>query len=316
MIEPGYGREDTDMTNHGQQEDRSLKGRYCMVTGASSGIGREIALGLARRDAKVFLVCRDPGRGRSAQEYIRQQSGNDEVHLLLADLSAQKQVKDLAADFMQQHGVLHLLVNNAGVIMGKRVLTEDGIEMTFAVNYLACFLLTNLLLGALREGAPSKIVNLTTSLHRMAKLDFDNLQGEKSFGRDSAYGRSKLAVILFTYELAMRLEGSGITVNCVCPGACSSGIWSHSSRTINAFFHALMKGPEQGAVVPLHLACSSGVEGLTGRYFETKQHLRISRVNVRGTESKSSPVTYDRETAARLWKLSERLTGLAGSPRV
>jgi NAD(P)-dependent dehydrogenase (short-subunit alcohol dehydrogenase family) len=302
-----------DMKDYAQGEDGSLKDRYCMVTGASSGIGREIALGLARRDARVFLVCRDPGRGRAAQEYIRRQSGNNDVHLLMADLSVQDQIRMLAMDYVQQHGVLHLLVNNAGVIMGKRVLTADGIEMTFAVDYLSYFLLTNLLLGALKAGAPSKIVNMTTSLHRMAKLDFGNLQGEKSFGRDSAYARSKLAVVLFTYELARRLEGSGITVNCVCPGACSSTIWSHSSRTIDSFFHALMKGPEQGAVLPLHLACASGVEGLTGRYFETKQHLKITRVNVNGTESKSSHLSYDRETAAKLWEVSERLTGLAGS---
>jgi len=296
--------------------DKSLKNRFCMVTGASSGIGREIALGLACRDASLFLVCRDAGRGNSALEYIRQQSGNDNIHLLMADLSSQKQVRAMAEDFQRRYGKLHLLVNNAGVIMGKRVLTEDGIEMTFAVNYLACFLLTNLLLDSLRKGAPSKVVNLTTSLHRTTRLDFDNLQGEKSFGRESAYSRSKLAVILFTYELARRLEGSGITVNCVCPGACSSEIWSHSSKTINAFFHALMKGPEEGAVVPLHLSCASDVEGLTGRYFETKQHLKITRVNVKGTESKSSPVTYDREAAARLWKLSEQFTGLAGAPRL
>jgi len=301
------------MESSGESINESLKNRSCMVTGASSGIGREIALGLARRNATVFLVCRDAGRGRSAQEYVRQQSGNADVHLLLADLSSQKQVRAMAADFLGRQGKLHLLVNNAGVIMGRRVLTEDGFEMTFAVNYLSCFLLTNLLLDALRNGAPSKIVNLTTSLHRMAKLDFDNLQGEKAYRRDEAYGRSKLAVIIFTYELARRLEGSGITVNCVCPGACSSGIWSHSSRMIDAFFHALMKGPEEGAVVPLHLACSSRVEGLTGRYYETKQHLRITKVNVKGTESESSPVTYDREAAARLWEVSERLTGLTGS---
>jgi len=294
--------------------DQSLKNRCCMVTGASSGIGREIALGLARKNATVFLVCRDQGRGSSAQDYIRQHSGNADVHLLLADLSVQKQVRSLAADFKRRHGVLHLLVNNAGVIIGRRVLTEDGIEMTFAVNYLGCFLLTNLLLGALKEGAPSKIVNLTTSLHRMAGLDFGNLQGEKSFGRESAYARSKLAIILFTYELARRLEGTGITVNCVCPGACSSGIWSHSSRTIDALFRVLMKEPGEGARLPLHLACSSDVEGQTGRYFQTRQHLKITRVKVEGTESKSSPVTYDRDTAARLWKLSEQLTGLAGSP--
>ncbi len=301
------------MKNDKQVGEAMLENRYCMVTGASSGIGREIALGLAWRGAKVFMVCRDPGRGSAAQDYIRRQSGNDDIHLLLADLSVQKQVRALADNFMREHGKLHLLVNNAGIIMGKRVLTQDGIEMTFAVDYLAYFLLTNLLLDALKKGAPSRIVNLTTSLHKTVRLDFDNLQGEKSFGRESSYARSKLAVVLFTYELAGRLEGSGITVNCVCPGACSSGIWSQSSRTINAFFHALMKGPEQGAVLPLHLACSSSIEGLTGRYFETKQHLKVSKVNVKGTESKSSAASYDKETAARLWKISERLTGLAGT---
>ncbi len=301
------------MKNDKQVGEAMLKDRYCMVTGASSGIGREIALGLAQRGAKVFMVCRDPGRGHAAQEYIWRQSGNSDIHLLMADLSVQDQVRMLAMDFMQQHGVLHLLVNNAGVIMGRRVLTADGIEMTFAVDYLSYFLLTNLLLGALRAGAPSKIVNMTTSLHRMAKLDLDNLQGEKSFSRDSAYARSKLAVVLFTYELARRLEGSGITVNCVCPGACSSGIWSQSSRTIDSFFHALMKGSEQGAVLPLHLACSSSVQGLSGRYFETKQHLKMSKVNVKGTESRSSAASYDKDAAATLWQMSERLTGLVGS---
>ena len=304
------------MENSGQLIDKSLKNRSCMVTGASSGIGREIALGLARRDATVYMVCRDFGRGRSALEYIRQQSGNPDIHVLLADLSVQKQVRALAEDFTRQHGRLHLLVNNAGVIMGRRVLTEDGIEMTFAVNYIACFLLTNLLLGALKEGAPSKIVNLTTSLHRMAGLDFGNLQGEKAYRRDEAYARSKLAVIIFTYELARRLEGTGIAVNCVCPGATRSGIWAHSSRLIDAFFHALMKGPEEGARLPLYLSCSAQADGLTGRYFQTGQHLRISKVNVTGTMSKSSPVTYDRETAAKLWEVSEQLTGLAGFPRV
>jgi NAD(P)-dependent dehydrogenase (short-subunit alcohol dehydrogenase family) len=231
--------------------------------------------------------------------------------VLLADLSAQKQIRALADNYAREHGRLHLLVNNAGIIMGKRVLTEDGIEMTFAVDYLAYFLLTNLLLDALKKGAPSRIVNLTTSLHKTVRLDFDNLQGEKSFGRESSYARSKLAVVLFTYDLARRLEGSGVTVNCVCPGACGSGIWSQSSRMIDAFFHALMKGPDQGAVLPLHLACSPGVEGMSGRYFETKQHLKISKVNVKGTESRSSAASYDKEAAARLWKESERLTGLS-----
>jgi len=287
-----------------------------MVTGASSGIGREIALGLARRDATVYMVCRDFGRGRSALEYIRQQSGNLDVHVLLADLSVQKQVRALAEDFTRQHGRLHLLVNNAGVIMGRRVLTEDGIEMTFAVNYIACFLLTNLLLGDLKEGAPSKIVNLTSAAHWTANLDFDNLQGGKVYRRDTVYARSKLAVIIFTYELARRLEGTGIAVNCVCPGATRSGIWAHSSRLIDAFFHALMKGPEEGARLPLYLSCSAQADGLTGRYFQTGQHLRISKVNVTGTMSKSSPVTYDRETAAKLWEVSEQLTGLAGFPRL
>jgi len=297
--------------SNGKLIDQSLKNRCCMVTGASSGIGREIALGLARRDATVFLVCRDFGRGSSAQQYIRQHSGNLDVHVLLADLSVQDQVRALAQDFNRRHGSLHLLVNNAGVIMGRRVLTGDGFEMTFAVNYLACFLLTNLLLGTLSKSAPSRIVNLATSLHRFTRLDFDNLQGERSFGRDSAYAGSKLAVISFTYELARRLEGSGVTVNCVCPGACSSEIWSQASGLVNSVFHAVMKGPGEGATLPLYLACSDDLNGVSGRYYETKQHLRISKVKVKGALSKSSPASYDRVVAARLWELSERLTGLA-----
>ena len=304
------------MENHERLIDQSLKNRYCMVTGASSGIGREIALGLARRDATVFMVCRDAGRGDAAKQYIRQQSGNPDVHLLLADMSVQQQVRALAEDFTGKHGRLHLLVNNAGVIMGRRVLTQDGFEMTFAINYLACFTLTNLLLGPLKEGAPSKVVNLTTALHRMAGLDFDNLQGEKVYRRDEAYARSKLAVIIFTYELARRLEGSGITVNCVCPGATGSGIWAHSSRLVDTFFHIFMKGPEEGAKLPLYLSCPGQADGLTGRYFQTGQHLKISKVKVAGAMSKSSPASYDSQTAAGLWELSERLTGLAGSPRL
>ena len=296
--------------------EQSLKDLSCMVTGASSGIGREISLGLARSGATLFLVCRDAGRGNSAREYIRQQSGNTDVHLLLADLSDQRQVRALAEDFARQRGRLHLLVNNAGVIMGRRVLTEDGIEMTFAVNYVACFLLTNLLLGALKEGAPSKIVNMTSAAHWTAGIDFENLQGEKAYRRDEAYARSKLAVIIFTYELARRLEGTGITVNCVCPGAVRSGIWAHSSRLVDAFFRVFMKGPEEGAKLPLYLACSAQADSITGRYFRTRQHLRTSKVVVASTMSMSSPVTYDREIATKLWALSERLTGLAGAPRL
>lgn len=291
---------------------QDMSGMSCLVTGANSGIGKEIALGLLKMGAGVTMLCRDPGRGKTAMEDLKNRSGRKSVDLIVADLSSQKQVRAASQAYRQAHAKLHVLVNNAGIVMDDRVLTEDGIEMTFAVNYLAYFLLTNLLVDILKTSAPSRVVNMASMAHMTARIDFDNLQGEKSYSRDAAYARSKLADILFTYELARRLEGTGVTANCVCPGAVYSTLWEDSSKIVDGLFKLFMKGPEQGARLPLYLACSPDVEGLSCRYFQTKQHLKFQRVNPRGTAARSSKETYDRDIAGKLWAVSEKLTGLSG----
>jgi retinol dehydrogenase 14 len=288
---------------------QDMNGKYCLVTGANSGIGKEIALGLLKMGAHVTMLCRDPGRGKAALEDIRHISGNRSVDLIVADLASQKQVRAAASTYLDRYEKLHVLVNNAGIVMDSRVLTEDGIEMTFAVNYLAYFLLTNLLIGILKNSAPSRVVNLSSMAHRAARIDFDNLQGEKGYNRDASYAQSKLADILFTYELAKRLEGTGVTANCVCPGGVCSTLWEDSSKIVNGFFKLFMKGPEEGARLPLYLACSPEVEGISCRYFQTRQHLKFQHVNPRGTITRSSTETYKMDVAKKLWAISEKLTG-------
>jgi len=280
-----------------------------MVTGASDGIGREIALGLARLGAAVVMVCRNPDKGRAATEEIRRKSPDAVLDLMLADLSSQAQVRRLAEGFKQKYRALNVLVNNAGIVMDNRALTEDGVEMTLAVNYLAPFLLTVLLVDVLKAGSPSRIVNMTSMVHRSIHLDLDNLQGEKRYSRDQVYGQSKLADIFLTYELARRLQGTGVTANCVCPGAVASNIWTNSNPVINAFFK-LMKGPQEGARLPLYLASSEEVEGVTGGYFQTRQNLWFEKVRTGNTACPSSRSTYDLKKSAELWEMSKRLTGL------
>jgi len=287
-----------------------IRGKLCMVTGASSGIGREIAAGLAAKGAQVVMVCRDRLRGKAAMEEIAGCTGNNNVELLLADLSSQRQIRDLAYNYQSGHTALHVLVNNAGVIVDNRELTEDGIEKTFAVNYLAYFMLANLLADLLKRSAPARVVNLTSMVHRTVSLDFNNLQGEKRYNRDLAYAQSKLADAVFSHELGRRLEGTGVTVNCVCPGAVSSRLWENSNRIVNGIFKSFMKGPQEGARLPVYLASAGELEGLTCRYFQTGQHLKPARVNTKGTMTRSSAETYNSEVAARLWEHSKKLTGL------
>lgn len=291
---------------------RDMRGKYCLVTGANGGIGREIALGLAKMGATVIMICRNAERGRATMGEIRQLSGNGGVDLMLADLSSQRQIRDLAAGYATRYGKLHVLVNNAGVVMDRRVLTEDGMETTFSVNYLAYFLLTNLLLSILKGSTPARVVNLVSQAHRTGRLDFDNLQGEQSYNRDRAYAQSKLADIIFTYELARRLEGTGVTANCVCPGAVHSNLWEESSRIVSGFFRLFIKGPEEGARLPLHLACSPDLEGVTCKYYETGQHLRWQRVFVKGRVARSSRATYNDVVARKLWEISGKLTNFSG----
>jgi retinol dehydrogenase-14 len=276
--------------------------KVCLITGATSGIGKATAMGLANMGASVVMVARDRGRGEAVMAEITAKSGNASVDLMLADLSSQEQIRRLADEFEGVYPRLDVLINNAGLFRSERTTTADGIEMTFAVNHLAYFLLTNLLLGVLRTSAPSRIVNVSSGDHSNGIIDFDDLQGEKGYKGAKAYSQSKLANVLFTYELARRLDGSGITVNCLHPGAgvrtnFGSGVSGAFGLIVRAL-RPLMKSPEQGAETSIYLASSPEVEGLSGRYFAKK------------AEARSSDVSYDERLARRLWGASTQLTKL------
>jgi len=276
--------------------------KVCLITGATSGIGKATAMGLANMGASVVMVGRDRGRGEAALAEIKEKSANASVDLMLADLSSQEDICRLADEFKEAYPRLDVLINNAGVIRSKRVTTADGIEMTFAVNHLAYFLLTNLLLDVLKASAPSRIINVASGEQRNATIDFDDLQGEKEYKTAKAYGQSKLANVLFTYELARRLEGTGVSANCLHPGAgvrtnLGSGVSGVFGFTVRALT-PLMKSPEKGAETSIYLASSPEVEGLSGGYF------------VKKAEAHSSDVSHDERIARRLWEASAELTNL------
>lgn len=277
-----------------------------MITGASSGIGRAAALALARMGASVVLVCRDRGRGETAAAEIRTRSGNPDVTLMLADLSSQAQIRRLAGEFRASGRPLHVLLNNAGVIMVRRVETEDGIETTFAVNHLAYFLLTTLLLDRLVASAPARIVNVASDAHHWAGggLDFDDLGNAKRFAIAWAYGRSKLANILFTRELARRLAGTGVTANCLHPGFVGSNFATNNgwiSKAVMTIARPLARTPEKGAETAVYLCASPAVAETSGQYFFDGQPKWPKRY------------AQSDEAARRLWEESERLTAQAGS---
>src|SRR5215213_2753516 len=230
--------------------------KICLITGATSGIGKATAMGLANMGASVVMVGRDRGKGEAVMAEIKEGSANASVDLMLADLSSQEQVRRLADEFKEAYPRLDVLINNAGVIRSKRITTADGIETTFAVNHLAYFLLTNLLLNVLKASAPSRTVNVAS--------------GEQGYKGAKAYSQSKLATVLFTYELARRLEGTGVTANCLHPGVVGTNLGSGVSGVFGFMVRALtplMKSPEKGAETSVYLASSPEVEGLSGRYF-------------------------------------------------
>jgi NAD(P)-dependent dehydrogenase (short-subunit alcohol dehydrogenase family) len=281
-----------------------LQGRVCLVTGASSGIGKATAVGLARMGATVVIVCRDEGRGQAALDEIRTATGSQSAEMMLADLSSLDSVRALAEEYKSRHEHLHVLVNNAGVYYTKRHVTVDGLEAMFAVNYLARFLLTNLLLDVLKASAPSRVVNVAGAYHSSGRIDFDDLQGERSFKGARANHQSKLADVLFTYELARRLEGAGVTANCLHPGIVATSLVEKDEdfprllKVLYKLFKPIARSPEKGAETPLYLASSPEVEGTTGRYFVNRK------------EAPSSPESHDAELAQRLWNVSAELARL------
>jgi NAD(P)-dependent dehydrogenase (short-subunit alcohol dehydrogenase family) len=275
-----------------------MEGKTCMITGANVGIGKQTALNLAKMGARVVMVCRDPEKGENAMAEIQSRSENSQIELMLANLSSMAAIRVLAKEFKNTHEKLDVLINNAGVVPWKRSLTVDGMELTFAVNHLAPFLLTNLLLDTIKASTPARIINLTSGLHTGASIDFDDLQSEKKFGGFHSYKEAKLANVLFTFELARRLEGTGVTVNTVHPGVIKTALGRHSPwylRIGTVFF----KDPEVGAETPTYLASSPEVETVTGKYFKNKEQIQ------------SCDEAYDEAIAKRLWDVSTELTGLA-----
>jgi NAD(P)-dependent dehydrogenase (short-subunit alcohol dehydrogenase family) len=277
-----------------------MAGRTVLVTGGTGGIGGATAAGLAALGARVGVVGRDRARADAAAERIRRSGG--EVDVFLADVSAQREVRRLADEVLAAYPRLDVLVNNVGGYWAHRHTTEDGLERTLAVNHLAPFLLTNLLLDRLRESAPARVVTVSSGAQAMGRIDFDDLQGERGYQGQRAYNQSKLANVLFTYELARRLEGTGVTATVLHPGVVrtafgreDSGAWM---RVMSRVVRPLMKSPEEGARTPIHLASSPEVEGVTGQYFANEQPKR------------SSKASYDPAAAARLWDVSTRLVHL------
>ncbi|HEX7241050.1 MAG TPA: SDR family oxidoreductase [Longimicrobiaceae bacterium] len=276
-----------------------MDGRVCVVTGATTGIGLATALGLARLGARVGIVGRNRERAEAARAAVAREAGPERVDLFLADLSSQAEVRRLAGELRARYGRLDVLVNNAAAYTRRRALTVDGIETQLAVNHLAPFLLTRLLLDPLRAGAPSRVVTVSSEAHRGARLDWGDLQGERMYNGVRAYARSKLANLLFTRELARRTAGTGVTANAAHPGVVGTellfGGWA-PLRLLKPF----LRTPEKGADTSVWLAASPEVEGVSGAYFRDRREIRPSEA------------ALDDSAAARLWKASEELTGVYG----
>lgn len=278
-----------------------LTGKTVVLTGATSGIGRATALGLADEGARLILVGRTPERCEETLAEIRRRTGRDDAVMLRADLSSLKEVRRLADEVLARTDRVHVLLNNAGVTLLQRKLTVDGLEGTFATNHLAYFLLTGLLLPRLRESAPARIVNVASDAHRFGRLDLNDLQNEQRYRAMRVYSQSKTANLLFTQELARRIAGSGVSANALHPGGIRSNLGRSEGKALEAvrkLVGLFLKSPEEGARTSLYLACSPEVEGVSGRYY-AKCRERTPAAHAR-----------DPELARRLWERSEALTGL------
>ncbi len=281
-----------------------LTGKTLLITGATNGIGKAVSIELAKMGGTLVLVGRDPEKTRRTVEEIKSESGNSAIEGLIADLSSMADVRRLAETYKRKYSRLDVLVNDAGGIFATRQVTVDGYERTFATNHLAYFLLTNLLLEMLKASAPSRVINVSSAAHRGAELDFDDLQLEKnySFGGMKAYSQSKLENLLFTYDLARGLAGTGVTVNAVHPGTVATGFGENNNGPMKVgmqFLHRFSLTPEQGADTVVYLASSPEVEGINGKYWVNRR------------QEVSSPASYDEEAQKRLWAVSEQLTGIA-----
>lgn len=293
--------EEIDMPN---SRAGAMAGKTVLVTGGTSGIGRATATGLAAMGARVAISGRDRDRAEQAAREIRTDGGLP-VDVFVADLSSQAEVRRLASEVLQAYPRLDVLVNNVGGCWNGRHVTADGLEHTFALNHLAPFLLTNLLLDRLKQSGPARVVTVASNMQAIGRINFDDLQGEQSYSSSKAYNQSKLANVLFTYELASRLKSSGVTANVLHPGVVRTAFGSEDpggfQRLFGPLMLPLMKAPMQGAATSIHLASNPDLEQVTGQYF------------AKSKPKKSSKRSYDEAAAARLWQVSAEMVGLAGT---
>jgi retinol dehydrogenase 14 len=281
-----------------------MAGKTVLVTGGTGGIGRATAMGLATMGAHLGITGRDCERTEGAARELRA-AGGGQVDLFVADLSSQSEVRRLAEQVLQAYPHIDVLVNNVGGSWNTRHVTADGLEHTFALNHLAPFLLTNLLLDRLTQSAPARVVTVSSNAHTTGQIDFDDLQGEQSYSGSRAYSQSKLANILFTYELARRLQATSVTANALHPGVVNTSFGAEDpggvQRLFVPFVRPFLKTPEQGAATSIHLASAPDLEQVTGRYFANSKPKR------------SSKASYDETAAEQLWQASAELVNLTAT---
>jgi NAD(P)-dependent dehydrogenase (short-subunit alcohol dehydrogenase family) len=272
----------------------TMAGKTCVITGANTGIGRATAEELARQGATVVMICRSRERGEAARAEIAKATGNQSVELVLADLAEMKDVRRAADEIKAKHAKIHVLINNAAVFLPRREVTSDGLEKTFATNYLSHFLLTHLLLDALKKGAPSRVINVATKTTGL-KMNLDDLQLTKGYSIMNAVGPTKLGLILFTQELATRLQGTGVTVNALHPGLVKTPLLDDVPWLMRTLFHLFSGSPQKGARTPVYLATSPDVAGVSGKLFADCK------------EVKAGGAAADPALQSKLWEISSAL---------
>lgn len=287
------------------KKDTKIEGKVAIVTGANSGIGKETAINLAKRGGKVYIACRNVAKGEEALKEIKKKSGSDKVQFLQLDLASLDSVREFSKKFHEAEPKLHILVNNAGVMLCSKSKTKDGFELHFGINHLGHFLLTNLLLDLLKTATPSRIVVVSGMFHKCGVINPEDLNGDCSYSRFKAFFTSKLANILFSHELSKKLQATGVTVNCLHPGIVLATIlksfisFSMLNTALAYFVEFLFNTPEEAAQTTVCLAVDPDLETVTGKYF----------MNLK--EDNSSPESTDDEISAWLWKKSEELVGLS-----
>ncbi len=287
-----------DVCIHKQTSIMELQDKTAIITGATSGIGRVTALAIAKEGIQLVLPVRNIEKGESLKDEIKRETGNRNVDVMPCDLASMSSIRQFAAEFEKKYSTLHLLINNAGLWEAKRKESDDGIEMNFAVNHLAPFLMTTLLLDTIKRSAPSRIISVASAAHKYGKMRFNDLEGKKSWGSMQSYAQSKLANILFTRRLARELEGSGVTANCLHPGVVNTQLFSKMPGFMQKIFGLFMISPEKGAQTSIYLATSPEVEIISGEYFDKKKI------------AKTTAHARDMQVADMLWEASKEYCGL------